>query len=155
MKQEMHYIYVFSTIENGVPVAPCKIGITSQLSKRLKSIQTGSPRKLEIISTVAIPHRPLVEAVEKYLHWWLSDYRLEGEWFNICPVDAAIGVCTAAHDAFLEIVPDASAAYDALENLGICAEIKACYDFIAHCETNGISIDSRFKKGPEVPRVLN
>jgi len=151
---DIHYVYVISAVENDVPVAPCKIGITSKLSSRLASIQTGSPKKLEIISAIPIPTRDIVQAIEKMLHWHFEDFRLHGEWFNLCPVDAAIGACTIAHEAFLYLVPDEKKVLDALENLGICAEIKRCFDFVEHCDRAGLPLNSRLGRVAE-PAPVN
>jgi hypothetical protein len=144
MAESIHYLYVIAAVENGVPVAPCKIGITSSLASRLSGIQTGNAKKLEIISFIPIPTRALVHAIEQELHEHLAEHRLVGEWFNISPVDAAIGACTVAHDAFMLIIPDQTAAYDALESLGIVAEIKQCFDFIDRCKRAGSPLETRF-----------
>jgi hypothetical protein len=140
----IHYLYVIASVEDGVPVSPCKIGITSSLVSRLSGIQTGNAKKLEIISAIPIPTRDLVQAIEQELHSHLAEFRLVGEWFNVSPVDAAIGACTVAHDAFMLIVPDKEKAYGALETLGIVAEISRCFEFIEHCKSSGLPLKSRF-----------
>lgn len=145
MAEQIHYLYVISAIEAGVPVAPCKIGITSSLASRLSGIQTGNAKKLEIISAIPIPTRALVQAIEQELHDHFAEFRLVGEWFNIGPVDAAIGACTVAHDAFMIIIPDQTTAYDALENLGIVRAIRQCYEFIDLCHKEGLPLETRFK----------
>lgn len=152
MAERIHYLYVISAIEGDVPVAPCKIGITSSLTSRLSGIQTGNAKKLEIISAIPIPTRALVQAIEQELHDHFSEFRLVGEWFDIGPVDAAIGACTVAHDAFMLIVPDKAKAYGALESLGITAEISRCFKFIELCQNKGMPLETRF--GPK-PEVLN
>lgn len=144
MAEQLHYLYVISSVENGVPVAPCKIGITSSLASRLSGIQTGNSKKLEIISAIPIPTRALVQAIEKELHEHLAEFRLVGEWFDLSPVDAAIGACTVAHDAFMLIISDEAKAYGALENLGIVAEIARCFEFIEHCQRGGVPLETRF-----------
>jgi hypothetical protein len=144
MAERIHYLYVISSIEDDVPVAPCKIGITSNLTSRLSGIQTGNAKKLEIISAIPIPTRGLVQAIEQELHTHLADYRMVGEWFNVSPVDAAIGACTVAHDAFMAIIPDQEKAFDALRNLGITAEISRCFEFLDLCRVNGLEIETRF-----------
>jgi hypothetical protein len=144
MTERIHYLYVISAIENDVPVAPCKIGITSSLASRLSGIQTGNAKKLEIVSAIPIPTRALVQAIEKELHDHFEEFRLVGEWFNLGPVDAAIGACTVAHDAFMMIIPDEAKAYGVLENLGIVAEISRCFEFIEGCHQRGIALETRF-----------
>jgi hypothetical protein len=141
---DIHYLYVISAIENDVPVAPCKIGLTSNLTSRLSGLQTGNSKKLEIISFVRVPVRALVQAIEQEIHSHFDEFRLVGEWFDICPVDAAIGVCTMAHEAFMAIIPDKAKAYDALEDLGIVEEISRCFKFIEHCRKSRLPLDTRF-----------
>lgn len=143
----IHFVYIISSIENGVPVAPCKIGITSSLVSRLAGIQTGNHKKLEIISAIQIPSREVVCVIESAIHEHFSDMRLNGEWFDVCPVDAAIGVCVLAHDAFEIIVDDRVKVYEALNALGITSEIKQCFAFISRCEKEGLPLATSFKGG--------
>lgn len=143
-KADIHFVYVISAIVDGVPVAPCKIGITSNVVHRLSSIQTGNPTRLHVISTIPLPDRDIVRAIEAEIHDHFYEFRLEGEWFDVCPVDAAIGVCTVAHDAFKALAGDAAAAYRALEQMGITNEIRQCFEFIEHCQSHGLPLKTRF-----------
>lgn len=65
-----------------------KIGITKNVSKRIKQLQTGCPYKLELIAS----YEPkfFVNKIEKTLHRNFSTYQknpdfseLQGEWFNL------------------------------------------------------------------------
>lgn len=57
----------------------CKIGVSDNPQKRLKSIQTGCPYKVNILS-----HYPeLGYDTEKDLHKRFKKYRMQGEWFRI------------------------------------------------------------------------
>lgn len=140
---EMHYLYVMSAVENDIPVKPCKIGIARSTVSRLSSIQTGNPKKLQVIAAIPIPSRDIVSALEKVLHWTFEDYRLVGEWFDVSPIDAAIGCCTIAHEAFLQIASSETEALDCLDKLGITETIKRCFQYIDHCQINNIDIGSR------------
>lgn len=143
---EIYYLYVMASIENDVPVAPCKIGVTTNTVSRLSGVQTGNPKKLELISIIPIPTKALAHAIEQEMHAHFDEFRLHGEWFSVGPVDAAIGLCTVAHDAFMAIIPDQKQAYDALENLGIVAEISRCFKFIEFCQKNGKFLETRFDR---------
>lgn len=58
-----------------------KIGFTAdQVEKRLSSLQTAHPYKLQLLATL-----PGTREYEKSLHDRFSSYRLEGEWFNPHP----------------------------------------------------------------------
>jgi hypothetical protein len=144
MKDDTNYLYVMAAIENGVPVAPCKIGITRSLQGRLSSVQTGNPKKLVIVSAIVIPIRSLVEVIEEAVHEWFEEFRLAGEWFDLCPIDAAIGCCSMAKEAFLGVGMDEEGAHEALDKLGITATIARCFDFVAHCKAKGLPLETRF-----------
>jgi hypothetical protein len=69
---------------------------------------------------------------------------LAGEWFNLCPVDAAIGACVLARDLFLEVCKDDEGkVYKALTNLGISAEIARCFDFIKECKDKNVPLQTK------------
>ncbi len=54
-----------------------KVGRSSNVSNRLKQLQTGCPHKLKVILHVVGQG-----SLEKVLHDRMSRYRLEGEWFT-------------------------------------------------------------------------
>lgn len=55
-----------------------KIGFSKDPIERLKSLQTGNPHKLEIVTTI-----PGSYETEKALHNYFSRNKREGEWFHI------------------------------------------------------------------------
>jgi len=59
---------------------PIKIGYTTDLEQRLKSLQTGYPDRLELL--LAFPANP---NYEKAIHKQFEEYRLNGEWFKPTP----------------------------------------------------------------------
>lgn len=59
---------------------PIKIGYTTDLVKRLSSLQTGYPDRLELL--LAFPGN---RKHEKALHDKFEEYRLNGEWFRPAP----------------------------------------------------------------------
>lgn len=61
----------------GASSGPVKIGISGAASVRLRQLQTGYPHRLEIIAEVAGD-----EEDEEYVHNFLQQWRLEGEWFE-------------------------------------------------------------------------
>lgn len=66
-------IYVIRSGSEG----PVKIGKTRDLPKRLDSLQTASPKKLEVLALIEAPPE-----LETQLHAYLDEYRMEGEWFK-------------------------------------------------------------------------
>lgn len=57
-------------------IGPIKIGYTTNITKRLCSLQTASPYKLNILCLF-----PANEEIETELHSCFRDVQLEGEWF--------------------------------------------------------------------------
>lgn len=66
---------------------PVKFGITTNLESRLRSLQTGSPQKLELIWVFTVPEREAALAMERRIHE-VASRRLAGEWFDIDAVVA-------------------------------------------------------------------
>lgn len=72
-----------------------KIGTTSNLTTRLKGIQTGSPVRLSVIWTCTADWR-----LESFLHGIFQDLRMEGEWFDFEDADPIAEVSRAAERFF-------------------------------------------------------
>jgi hypothetical protein len=64
-----------------------KIGTTSNLRARLRTIQTGSPVRLEVLWSC-----PGGRRLESWLHEGLAGWRLTGEWFDFEEFDPALVV---------------------------------------------------------------
>jgi hypothetical protein len=78
------YIYVIAP-EAGYP---CKVGVASNIKKRLKGLQTGSGEELFVHSVFAAANRGTAFRVEKFAHRRLQENRMVGEWFNVFADDA-------------------------------------------------------------------
>lgn len=59
-----------------------KIGVTTDLRKRLKDLQTGSPIPLTLLWKT-----PGTRGLEAEVHTFLDPYRTHGEWFDFGSVD--------------------------------------------------------------------
>ena len=57
-----------------------KIGITKNLEKRLRELQTGNPDEIMLVCANFIPNASELEA---NLHRELAHYRIRGEWFQL------------------------------------------------------------------------
>lgn len=77
-----HWIYVI-----GDTASPYKIGFTKDPDKRLKTLQTGNPKKLQIHYKEQINENE-VKYIEKQIHNELKRKQVSGEWFNISLDDA-------------------------------------------------------------------
>lgn len=56
----------------------CKIGFSTDINKRIKSLQTGCPFKIEILAIITGSYE-----IEKQLHLKYKKYNTTGEWFRI------------------------------------------------------------------------
>ena len=61
---------------------PYKIGIASDVNKRLAALQTASPVMLQLIVKKDFADRGAARAGEKAFHDALGDHRMTGEWFS-------------------------------------------------------------------------
>lgn len=71
--KDSEFIYVFGNFKKEI----CKIGYSTNPLKRLNSIQTGCPFKLEIILILRGDRK-----IEKNLHKKYKKYKTNGEWFS-------------------------------------------------------------------------
>lgn len=59
-----------------------KVGISQDIQKRLGSLRSSSPLPLELIHTIQPVNYGGLQ-MERYLHYYLYQYRKHGEWFDI------------------------------------------------------------------------
>jgi predicted GIY-YIG superfamily endonuclease len=78
----MSFLYVIGNNTNRQ-----KIGFSADVDRRLKTLQTGNPDKLNIHYFIECEDSK-VRKLEKKLHKELSYKRLNGEWFNMTPKEA-------------------------------------------------------------------
>lgn len=104
LRQERHPEITYIAWSPGLQLS--KVGITTNLKRRLITLSNGCP-DIRIIATFA-QGRPL----EKSLHQELSQFRIRGEWFSIPPEDIlaiylerAIKVAEVGHTKILKIEP--------------------------------------------------
>ena len=76
------YLYVIGNDTNRQ-----KIGLSKDVNKRLKSLQTGNPEKLKIHYTIECPSDK-TRKLESKIHAELAYKRLSGEWFDMTPQEA-------------------------------------------------------------------
>jgi hypothetical protein len=71
-------VYVIGFADRSI--RPFKIGVTNNLQKRLQTLQTGCPWRLEVFG---VTYDPGAYQMESYLHRYFDRYRIrpDGEWF--------------------------------------------------------------------------
>lgn len=67
----------------GVPGGPIKIGISSNVGKRLVALQTSTPDRLKLYLATDVLGPGRAKIVEAECHAALSSRRLAGEWFDV------------------------------------------------------------------------
>lgn len=75
------YLY-FITCKSGGVDFPVKIGVTSCVNSRLKSLQTGNPYNLVCLCKYKAEDWFILK-LEKELHLRFKEFRLRGEWFEM------------------------------------------------------------------------
>lgn len=65
----------------------CKIGIAGDIVKRLITVQSGNPFRVELEAKYAVP-RVYVRRAEAIAHQALDSWRGLGEWFKVTPAKA-------------------------------------------------------------------
>ena len=66
-----------------------KVGITSNLDRRLWQLQNANPNKLSVESLRCVSDRQEARKLEKQIHQYLKRIHahIRGEWFDIHPAD--------------------------------------------------------------------
>ena len=86
------FVYIIGCVfPNGIG-APVKVGISRNVDKRLSSLRTSSPQKLHLVAEFFLPSRQLAVLAEGAFHEVMGNYRTNGEWFDIPPLEAVRGM---------------------------------------------------------------
>jgi hypothetical protein len=83
----MSFVYIICT--EGADKGPVKVGVTTDLKKRLACLNTASPHPLEVFAVFDAQSMDRAGRLEQDLHLVLQCWRLQGEWFNVTPQYAA------------------------------------------------------------------
>lgn len=67
-----------------------KIGVSHNVERRLKTMQTGCPHKLKLIQRFPLNSKSEAFALESLLHNHLKDCNRRGEWFDFKKVKKAM-----------------------------------------------------------------
>ena len=61
---------------------PIKIGIASNVCKRIDELQIGNPYKLNLIAAIPVTSRKMATDIEKWMHRRFKTQHIRGEWFQ-------------------------------------------------------------------------
>lgn len=76
-----HFMYAIGPRDRGFEIV--KIGVSSDVTRRISSIQTGSPLLLEVYSVWEFDNKENAYRCETAAHDKLRRYKSHGEWFNL------------------------------------------------------------------------
>ncbi len=82
--EKTYSVYVIGEFESECDLY--KIGYSNNAKNRLKTLQTGNPRTLDIVWSVSVTDQLEAIKLESYMHSKLANYNVGGEWFNL-PLD--------------------------------------------------------------------
>lgn len=116
-----YYIYGVAHEERSGLDAPVKIGITGNLDGRLSAIRTGSPRRICLAFALNTRVKQTALVIEAAAHKHFSDRALEGEWFDVTPLEVAIFL-TGALEGYLMT----GFAHEGWRLSELRAELEAC-----------------------------
>ncbi len=86
----MYSVYVIGSVGKFI-----KIGISTNVGRRLGSLQTASPFKLRVFASFPVSASfEMARRTEFEVHRRLAAYALEGEWFDLAAIEA-VAVITA------------------------------------------------------------
>ncbi len=75
-----HFLYVLH-----VPSGAIKIGITQNVDKRVRAIQTANHEKITVALRIKMPSYEIASAFELLLHRRYNNKRIHLEWFSVDP----------------------------------------------------------------------
>ncbi len=117
---ETNYVYVFAKKgHDGKMTGPVKVGMSKNVYKRLKNIQTSSPFPVEIAYMFAVPNNGVARDVERAFHETQREKRAHGEWFDYEPVQAIHLLCLCMRAMLDQFLTDKSLIEPALEMSGV------------------------------------
>lgn len=100
------HVYIIAHMSGRRPVAPVKIGISTDPNGRLSNLQTANPKPLVLLCTFATPERAIAKLLEGAFHEVMGKNRLAGEWFDIDPMGAVELMCANFRTAFNRFLGD-------------------------------------------------
>ena len=85
-----HYLYLITTSNNET-----KIGISNDVERRFKALQSANPQKLILSTTIAYETEEQSRNVERALHKHFADKNIHYEWFDVS-VDEILSIIDLA-----------------------------------------------------------
>lgn len=102
----MKDIYLIQESENNY----FKIGVSKNISQRIKQLQTGSAGSIKVLNTFK---SEFAHKIEKSLHRKYNAYNIKGEWFDLpeSAIESFISDCSMYNKAFNSILNESTLYY--------------------------------------------
>ena len=113
---------------------PVKIGVASNVAKRVERLQSGNPVTLQVLWT-SDPHHDAY-GLEHHLHLHFAAHALRGEWFQIPDLSAAM--LAASAESFANVAR--AAVVQKPTALAACAAARVLVDLSVR--KNGITVEA-------------
>lgn len=94
------YVYIVGVAGEDLPV---KIGIASDMNKRLCGLQSSHPRRLEVRGMYLFGPAARAREIEELAHEKFAGYALRGEWFNVRAREVSMWIEGAFHAEMLSV----------------------------------------------------
>lgn len=83
--EEITFVYLIAQVDGEGFKAPIKVGVAARPHGRVKDLSTACPFKIDVMETFAMSCRVTAMRAEQIFHKQLKNYRMNGEWFDVCP----------------------------------------------------------------------
>jgi len=78
-----YFVYIIGEKKDGEWTGKVKIGISEDVRKRIKAIQSCCPTELQIFGTFQVKDKTTAQRFELRLHKRFKKYHIHGEWFDL------------------------------------------------------------------------
>lgn len=82
------FVYLIAQVDGDGFKAPIKIGVAASPLARARDLNTACPFRIDVMETFAMSCRATALKAERLFHKNLKNYRMNGEWFDVCPYAA-------------------------------------------------------------------
>ncbi len=79
------FVYIIQSGDR--PKSPIKIGVSSNVDKRVAELQTGNPYPLKVLASITCRSKSDAYGLENFIHKKLRKHRMKGEWFKQGNID--------------------------------------------------------------------
>lgn len=125
------HVYILAA-KSGLKDGPVKIGVASDIKRRMAAIQTSCPYKIYLVHSFEFPSREMALQVERMFHDVQASWRTSGEWFSIAPKEALFLMSMGIDAAFSVHMPD----FKDIETVRELCGVTSAYEKLSACSSS-------------------